>query len=777
MNRYYLILSLSLINYCLAANEYYTYDTIESTLHAWQDTFGLEAHTSVHYPEFGIIYELITIGESSQDQLPIYAVKLSANVQEREQEPKVLILGQCHAEEIYGVEIAMEIINQFLHPEQYSNNRPYLQRGLAESELWIIPTYNPEGLRVVHGYVEDGNEIQDVTYRKNKRDTNNNNIFDYENGIGGDTDGVDLNRNYDFNWFFGDTLLQGCSDCTTYPDHYDYYKGEYPESESEVQAIVNLAKEQKFLLSIAYHSSRSGNVDKNVVYPWAWEGKSNIIESPGFDVIRDLGNEIAGFLDYDYANGSSKRRGQAHDWFYRETGCIQYLIEVGYTSHGPNDPSLYQAGLLIEPWGVDPNNPENVIKENIEAFFHLLMKAAGRVDVQVASENHSYPVLANQVRGTITDAVTGSQIKGAIVNIPELEDEILKPRKTDSSGYYCRLLSPGVNYTLVASAFGYKRDTINIDNTVHSSSGPTTKNIQLSPSSIYELTFNMQLPDDENTDLQLIIINSFKSDTIVITQGEIINLPQDHYRLILTASGYLSQVFEIDLIEDIELSIDLLYEDVIWGEDPSGTWDLTEGLSIPLSSLIAGNSLIIEMNFRYELEWDYDYFIIDYIDENETTEIIKFTGDHYEYYTEYIPFTIPEGHFNGSLYFHLGRDNTIDYRGVKIDYIKIMKGSETPLTNTSDMSSFLPDNIQLHQNYPNPFNPATNIQFSVPNLSPVSISIYNLRGEFIEYLVNDVYEPGNYTMHLDAGDYSSGIYFYRLQTDNSVFTRKFIIIK
>ena len=100
----------------------------------------------------------------------------------------------------------IEIINQFLHPDQYSNNRPYLQRGLADSELWIIPTYNPEGLRVVHGYFEDGNEIQDVTYRKNKRDTNNNNIFDYENGIGGDTDGVDLNRNYDFNWIFGDGL-------------------------------------------------------------------------------------------------------------------------------------------------------------------------------------------------------------------------------------------------------------------------------------------------------------------------------------------------------------------------------------------------------------------------------------------------------------------------------------------------------------------------------------------------------------------------------------------
>ena len=765
MNRYCLILSLSLINYCLAVNGYYTYDKINSTLHAWQDTFGLEAHTSGYYPEFGIIYELITIGESSQDQLPIYAVKLSANVQEREQEPKVLILGQCHAEEIYGVEISMGIINQFLHPEQFQENRTFLQKGLYFTEIWIVPTYNPEGLRVVHGYNEDGVEIQDVTYRKNKRDTNNNEIFDYVDGIGQDRDGVDLNRNYDFNWIFGDTLLQSCdptvSDCS-YNDDYDYYRGEYPESESEVQAIMNLAKEHNFLLSIAYHSSRSGNVDKNVVYPWAWEDKSTIGESPGFNVISDLGDEIAELLGYSYFGGSKSRRGNAHDWFYRENGCIQYLVEVGYTDDAP-----YGEGLLIEADHLD-----EVIESNMDAFFHLLMRAAGQFyHNDFISQDFDG---GNQVTGIVTDASTGLPISDAIISIPELEGEILKPRKTDSDGYYSRLLYPNQTYTLAASAYGY--NTSNIINITNSASGPTNVNIQLIPSPKYEITFNLQMPD-EDTDLQLIIINSFKSDTIFITQGEIINLPQAHYRLLLTASGYLSQVFEIDLTEDIELSIDLLFEDVIWGEDPSGIWDLTEGLSIPLSSLTVGDSMIIEMNFKYELEWDYDYFIIDYIDANETTEIMKFTGDHYEYYTEYIPFTIPEGHSNGSLYLHLDGDNTIDYRGVEIVNIKVMKGSETPLMNTSDISSFLPDNIQLHQNFPNPFNPTTNIQFSVPNLSPVSISIYNIRGEFIEYLVNGVYEPGNYTMHLDAGDYFSGIYFYRLQTENSILTRKFIIIK
>ena len=64
----------------------------------------------------------------------------------------------------------------------------------------------------------------------------------------------------------------------------------------------------------------------------------------------------------------------------------------------------------------------------------------------------------------------------------------------------------------------------------------------------------------------------------------------------------------------------------------SGTWksniDGTE-ITIPFEDITPGDSLIIEMFFRYELEWDYDYFIIDYINANETTEIKKFTGDNY----------------------------------------------------------------------------------------------------------------------------------------------------
>mgnify|MGYP001437704460 CR=1 FL=1 len=102
------------------------------------------------------------------------------------------------------------------------------------------------------------------------------------------------------------------------------------ESETEIQAIVDLAIEQKFLLSIAYHSSRSGKIDRYVIYPWAWKDKCACDvttlkqHSPGFKVIELLGTEIAeiatSYQDQDYQHtGSSYRKGNAQDWFYRET--------------------------------------------------------------------------------------------------------------------------------------------------------------------------------------------------------------------------------------------------------------------------------------------------------------------------------------------------------------------------------------------------------------------------------------------------------------------------
>jgi hypothetical protein len=92
-------------------------------------------------------------------------------------------------------------------------------------------------------------------------------------------------------------------------------------------------------------------------------------------------------------------------------------------------------------------------------------------------------------------------------------------------------------------------------------------------------------------------------------------------------------------------------------------------------------------------------------------------------------------------------------------------------------NSEIPDVYALSQNYPNPFNPATQINFSVPEASVVKITVYDIVGSEVEVLVSEFLEAGNYNANWNAASYSSGIYFYRMQTSSFVQVKKMILMK
>jgi len=86
-------------------------------------------------------------------------------------------------------------------------------------------------------------------------------------------------------------------------------------------------------------------------------------------------------------------------------------------------------------------------------------------------------------------------------------------------------------------------------------------------------------------------------------------------------------------------------------------------------------------------------------------------------------------------------------------------------------------NYELQQNYPNPFNPSTNIQFSVPQSSYVTLEVYNLVGERVVVLVSEQLGAGTYNYDWNATNLTSGIYFYRIQAGNFVETKKMMLLK
>jgi hypothetical protein len=93
------------------------------------------------------------------------------------------------------------------------------------------------------------------------------------------------------------------------------------------------------------------------------------------------------------------------------------------------------------------------------------------------------------------------------------------------------------------------------------------------------------------------------------------------------------------------------------------------------------------------------------------------------------------------------------------------------------ISGVTPKEFELSQNFPNPFNPATKINYSIPVLGKVKLSVYNSTGQLVDVLVNEVQSSGSYSVSFNGSNLSSGVYLYRIESGSYTETRKMILVK
>jgi hypothetical protein len=98
-------------------------------------------------------------------------------------------------------------------------------------------------------------------------------------------------------------------------------------------------------------------------------------------------------------------------------------------------------------------------------------------------------------------------------------------------------------------------------------------------------------------------------------------------------------------------------------------------------------------------------------------------------------------------------------------------------TEVGNNGTTLPTKFELNQNYPNPFNPVTKINFAIPKTSFVSLKIYNMLGREVATLVSDTKVAGYYSIDFSAADLSSGVYYYRLESDGFTDVKKMMLVK
>ena len=101
----------------------------------------------------------------------------------------------------------------------------------------------------------------------------------------------------------------------------------------------------------------------------------------------------------------------------------------------------------------------------------------------------------------------------------------------------------------------------------------------------------------------------------------------------------------------------------------------------------------------------------------------------------------------------------------------------TKNNNVSKTEIIKPASFELSQNYPNPFNPTTAIRFSIPTSEKVTLKVYNIIGEEVITLVNEIKSAGTYNIIFNGRDIASGVYLYKLITPEFVETKKMLLIK
>ena len=129
-----------------------------------------------------------------------------------------------------------------------------------------------------------------------------------------------------------------------------------------------------------------------------------------------------------------------------------------------------------------------------------------------------------------------------------------------------------------------------------------------------------------------------------------------------------------------------------------------------------------------------------------------------------------------------------EYKGLR-DYIKKIKllfyspegrikevnpGDNPELTEIPDVIKY---KYELNDNYPNPFNPSTNISYELAAGGFTTLKIYDMLGKEVASLVNEKQDAGSYIVQWNASSFSSGVYFYKLQTNGFIQTKRMILTK
>jgi len=691
---------------------YYTLAEIEADL---DEMYSL-------YPN--IITQKFSIGTSVEGR-PMWAVKISDNPNVNENEPKVGFDALVHAREPQSMATQMYFIWYLL--ENYSTD-PEVTYLVNNREIYCVPCFNPDGYEYNHQIYPNGNG----NWRKNR--SNN----------GGGCYGVDLNRNFGYQWGY-DNIGSSPDPCS------NTYRGPSAFSEPESQAIRDLAIEKNYGTHFNMHTY--GN---DILYPWGYIDA----ETPDSLTYREFGADLSSYNGYAFGTGYQllgyPSNGAVRDWMYGEqtdkNKIYGYTIEIGSSSYG-----FWPPQSQIIP----------IAEQNVKALMYQSLVAGEYVQLVNPNFNREF-FLPN-------DAV-------------ELQPVFRNKGLATAHNLTFELTSPS-QYV-----------TINIGNaaldSIEARSSSTISDI---------LSFNiLAAPPEEEIPLVLTTrINGeiFSIDTTFIIIGFPVFIFEDNTNdpsILWTITKSPTSSPQWDSTYKTFFS-----EPVSYTDSKNGNYVSNATVTMTLTNAIdlsAYTNPRLQYQTKYDIESNWDYGQAQ-VSTNNGSTWIALEGDYTEpgvgsfqpngeplydgTQPDWVKENISLADYVSSqvkLRFRLRTDSNTNKDGWYLDDIGIFIYS---IPTEAEQNESVINKFSLEQNYPNPFNPSTTIRYSIPALGFVTLKVYDVLGNEVTTLVNDQQPAGNYEVDFDASLLSSGIYYYKLQAvdpstssgQGFVETKKMILLK
>ncbi len=692
---------------------YYTYSEIETELDSMR----------MMYPS--LITEKVSIGKSVLNN-DLWMVKISDNPDTDEDEPEALYTALHHSREPQSMMTLMYFMYHIL--ENYGSD-PEITWLINNRELYFIPVVNPDG----YVYNEQANPEGGGNWRKNRRD----------NGDG--TYGVDLNRNYGYEWGYDN---EGSSPYTVS----DTYRGPYAFSEPETQAVRDFCNKRKFALTFNYHS-----YSNLLICPWGYESDFKTPDSLDYD---RYGADITRYNNYEYGTGDQTVgylvNGDSDDWMYGEQNSKEKILaftpEVGTDSDG-----FWPAQERIVP----------LAQENMYPNLYLARAVGGFADyrsfvVQDKGNQNGYP-----------DSGEETDLFFDIVNIGQ--DTAYSVTLTMfSSDPHITILTTGA-----------------------------TSPVDIPPGTIHRSTALSFVSDSDTPagyEAQIALTVSENGlDSTYQIKGFIIGTPQ-----VVFADGAEDGTGNWDTGVSWSTVAGSVYKgDSSFTDSPGGRYkdDTVNRLTLNnMLTLPSAQKIYLRFKTKWDIEAEWDFGRVQI--STDGSNWITLPG----YYTEYgagqgrqsdtgeqgydgletdwqyelMDLTAYAGN-NIFIRFDMSSDQAEVRDGWYVDDIEVLAYSDTPSGIRAGVDD-VPAHFALEQNYPNPFNPSTAIRYVLPGGSGaavyVDLSVYNLLGQKVATLVSQKQKPGIYQVIWEASGMAGGVYFYRLTVQNRVVSaRKMILFR